>query len=150
MALLGNNQWLENILADHAADPYAAKVIRNKPASLKDACWFNGIKIEETFTLDPSAQCNQIMPVHATVRLAAGGTLGGDILKCQLKPVTASDYLVTFTPGELVRLNVIFPQGVCDWSKPGVNQQSIEDSWLRYLAPAGTWIRMGHTSFGNN
>jgi hypothetical protein len=150
MALLGNNQWLENILADHSADPYAVKVIRNKPASLKDACWFNGIKIEETFTLDPSAQCNQVMPVHATVRLAAGGTLGGDILKCQLKPVTASDYLVTFTLAELVRLNMIFPQGVCDWSKPGVNQQSIDDSWLRYLAPAGTWIRMGHASFGNN
>jgi hypothetical protein len=50
----------------------------------------------------------------------------------------------------LVRLNSIFPQGVCDWSKPGVNQSPLDDSWLHYVPPAGTWVRMGHASFGNN
>ena len=39
MALLAHNEWLENILADTSNRPYAAKVIRNKPATLKDACW---------------------------------------------------------------------------------------------------------------
>ena len=150
MALLAHNQWLENILADHSSDPYATKVIRNKPVTLKDTCWFNGVKYEETFTLDPSAQCNQLMPVFATTRIAAGGTLGGDILKCQLKPVTVTDYTVGFTPAELVRLNTIFPQGVCDWSKPGVSQQPPTDWWLRFLPVAGTWNRMGHSSFGND
>ena len=73
----------------------------------------------------------------------------GDILKCQLKPVTTSDYSVAFTPAELVRLNMIFPQGVCDWTKPGIGQQPIADTWLRYFGPSGGWARMGHTSFGN-
>jgi hypothetical protein len=42
-------------------------------------------------------------------------------MKCQLKPVTMADYTVPFTTDELLRLVRIFPNGVCDWSKPGVN-----------------------------
>ena len=72
---------------------------------LKDACWFNGVKYEEPLTLDPSAKCNQLMPIYGTVRLAAGGPLSGTTLKCQLKPVTVTDYAVSFTPAELVDCN---------------------------------------------
>jgi hypothetical protein len=74
-ALLGHNDWLENILADQSDLPYATKVILNKPEYLKDSCWFNGVKYEEPLSLDPSAKCNQLMPVFGTVRLAAGGIL---------------------------------------------------------------------------
>jgi hypothetical protein len=146
-ALLGHNDWLERILADQSSLPYATKVILNKPDYLKDACWFDGVKYEEPLTLDPSAQCNKLMPVFGTVRLAAGGSLGGTTLKCQLKPVTVTDYAVSFTPAELVRLNTIFPQGVCDWTKPGVSEAPIDDSWLRFVSP-GSWTRMGQTGFG--
>jgi hypothetical protein len=59
------------------------------------------------------------------VRKEAGGPLAGNILKCQLKPVATSDYQVTFSPAELVRLNAIFPGGVCDWTKPGVGQTGV-------------------------
>ena len=135
---------------DHSDLPYATKVILNEPEYLKDAYWYDGVKYEETLTLDPSAKCNQLMPVYGTVRLAAGGSLGGTTLKCQLKPVTVTDYTASFTPAELVRLNTIFPQGVCDWSKPGVAQQAPTDWWLRFLPEAGTWNRMGHSSFGND
>jgi uncharacterized tannase-like protein DUF6351 len=148
MALLAHNEWLESIRADASSDPYATKVIRNKPAYLKDTCWFNGVKYEETITLNPASQCNQLMPVYGTVRIAAGAPLGGDVLKCQLKPVTVTDYAVSFTPAELVRLNTIFPQGVCDWTKPGVNQAPIDDSWLRFVSPPENWTRMGPTGFG--
>jgi hypothetical protein len=142
MALRGHNEWLEKILADTAPGSHAAKVIRNKPASLKDACWFDGAKYEETFTLDPAAKCNQLMPVFSTTRIMAGGTLGGDIFKCQLEPVTASDYKASFTPAELTRLKTIFPQGVCDWSKPGVHQQPPVGVWLRYGPAPGTFAPM--------
>jgi hypothetical protein len=47
-----------------------------------------------------------------------------NILKCQLKPLNAADYLpATFSGTQLVRLSAAFPDGVCDWSKPGVGQQ---------------------------
>jgi hypothetical protein len=45
------------------------------------------------------------------------------ILKCQLKPLAASDYApITFLPSQWSRLQTAFAQGVCDWSKPGVGQ----------------------------
>jgi hypothetical protein len=48
-----------------------------------------------------------------------------NILKCQLKPLNAADYLpATFNGAQLARLLAAFPDGVCDWSKPGVSQQS--------------------------
>lgn len=48
--------------------------------------------------------------------------MAADKLKCQLKPVAAGDYTVSFSTAELARLNAAFPGGVCDWSKAGVGQ----------------------------
>ena len=45
-----------------------------------------------------------------------------DIIKCQLKPVTLSDYTQPLTAPQLQQIAAIFPTGVCDWSKPGVEQ----------------------------
>jgi hypothetical protein len=61
-----------------------------------------------------------------------------------------TDYTVSFTPAELAQLNAIFPQGVCDWTKPGVSQQAATDTWLRFMPVPGTWVLMGHSSFGAN
>jgi len=118
-------------------------VIRNKPPTLKDACWdASGNKFEEAPTLDPAAKCNQLFPVHENVRIAAGGPLSGEILKCRLKPVRAADYSVTFTDAELAKLKSIFPDGVCDWSKRGVGQKNLKDTWLAFPAP-GKAERLG-------
>jgi Tannase-like family of unknown function (DUF6351) len=46
-------------------------------------------------------------------------------MRCQLKPVSLTDYTVVFTPAEQARLNAIFPAGVCDWSQVGVGQVSL-------------------------
>jgi hypothetical protein len=133
MALIAHNEWLENILADTSNDPYAVKVIRNKPASLKDACWdAGGVKHEEPFTLDGPSVCNALFPIYGTVRIAAGGPLAGDVLKCRLRPMRFEDYAVSFTPDEKARLRAIFPQGVCDYSRPGVKQRPLDGTWLDF------------------
>jgi hypothetical protein len=133
LALLGHNDWLENILSDSAPGTYAAKVIRNKPVSLRDACWdAAGVKHEETFTLDPASVCNTLFPVYRTVRIAAGGPIGGDILKCSLKSIDVKRYAVTFTSGQEKRLKAIFPKGVCDYTKPGVKQVPLDGTWLDF------------------
>ena len=133
MALLAHNEWLESILADTSSDAYAVKVIRNKPASLKDACWdAAGGKHEEPFTLDPSSVCNTLFPVYRTVRIAAGGPIGGEILKCSLKSIDSKSYAVTFTAAEERRLKAIFPKGVCDYAKPGVKQVPLDGTWLDF------------------
>jgi hypothetical protein len=119
--------------ADNSNLTHAQKVIRNRPATLKDACWdAAGTKYEELPTLDPAARCNQLFPVHENVRVAAGGSVAGDVLKCQLKPVNEGDYNVAFTGSELSHLKAIFPGGVCDWSRPGVGQKKLEATWLAF------------------
>jgi hypothetical protein len=133
LALLAHNEWLERIAADASNDAYAVKVIRNKPSWAKDTCWeANGTPHEETFTLTGSSACNTLFPINSTVRLQAGGTLSGSILKCQLKPIDPADYRVAFTAAESGRLTAIFPQGVCDWSKAGVKERPISGVWREY------------------
>jgi len=133
LALLGHNEWLGSLAADTSDDPYPLKVIRNKPASLKDACWdAAGVKHEEPATLDSGAFCNRLFPVHGNVRIAAGGPLAGDILKCRPKAIDFNDYAVTFTQEEKAQLKAIFPHGVCDFSRPGVGQHPLEGTWLSF------------------
>ena len=51
--------------------------------------------------------------------------MSNDVLKCQLKPLDVAEYApATLSAGQLARLQAVFPQGVCDWSKPGVGQQA--------------------------
>jgi hypothetical protein len=43
-----------------------------------------------------------------------------------VKPINLADYLpVSFSSAEITRLMSIFPGGVCDWTKPGVNQTGV-------------------------
>ncbi len=64
------------------------------------------------------------------------------MLKCQLKPLNPADYPVTFTPVQWQELQQAFPNGVCDYSKPGVDQQSTV-SWLTYQDASGHVIYGG-------
>jgi len=123
--------WMDAIAAD-PAPPSIDKVARLKPAVATDACWTPaGVRINETASLDPTTRCNQIYPRASTPHIVAGGPLTNDILKCQLKPVTMSDYRVPFTPAQVTQLNAIFATGVCDWSRPGVNQVPLRGTYLK-------------------
>jgi hypothetical protein len=61
---------------------------------------------------------------YGTPREVAGSDRFNDILKCQLKPLTRDADGVTFSDDQFSRLQKVFPDGVCDWSKPGVGQQA--------------------------
>jgi hypothetical protein len=136
MALLAHNEWLENIAADKGGGSHAKKVVRNKPETLVNACWDGQGNMHDQ-PLSPTAPgvCNTLYPVHADPRISAGGPVSGDILKCRLKPIRLSDYSVTFNNAETARLRTIFPNGVCDWSKPGTGQRDLQDTWLAYPRP---------------
>ena len=61
--------------------------------------------------------------------------MADDVLKCELRPTDDFDYgNVFFTGGQWDRLNAIFPNGVCDYSRKGVEQRSLEGTWLDYSA----------------
>jgi hypothetical protein len=132
-ALTRMEQWLAAIHADTAPGTAAEKVIRNRPTDLSDACWTGPTtRINEVFGYQLAGECETLFPTFGDTRTAAGGGLTGDTLKCQLKPLDFASYPVTFTAAQQTRLQATFPTGVCDWSKPGVDERPPLGTWLDY------------------
>ena len=133
------NQWLDAIKATREELPMLQRIVQAKPEALSDDCFTaEGERIVEEATFNTgrlydntAGRCNQLYPPHAGLRLVAGGPLTNDVMKCQLKAIDYDDYRVTFNDEEKTRLNDIFPEGVCDWSRPGVGQGS-NQTWLSF------------------
>ena len=124
--------WLTNVSGDKSGDPIPEKIARSKPADLVDSCYTaSGERVMETQTF-AGGECNKLYPAYPPPRAIAGGPVTNDILKCELKPVNFSDYRAEFGEDEKARLRTIFPDGVCDWSKPGVEQRPLLRTWLSY------------------
>lgn len=62
----------------------------------------------------------------------AGAGIAADVVKCRLKPVDTRDYAVPFSAQERARLKRVFSEGVCDWTRPGVDQQPPAGAWLSF------------------
>ncbi len=122
--------WLDNMAKDVSKDSPAVKVARNKPPDAADACWTQtGEKIVEPASYTSNGRCNQLYPPHADPRIAAGGPLDDNILKCALKPIDPDDYKNGLTAGQINRLKTNFPGGVCDYKRLGVEQRSLTGTW---------------------
>jgi hypothetical protein len=144
------DQWLANVEADTSDRPLRAKLIAAKPALAVDACWRSGANPNagaDGWSTNP-AYCNTSAnphmiasssirpggtelsytptadewPVYRDTRVSSGEALASDIMKCRLKPLSRSDYAVSFTDAQWARLQAAFPAGVCDYSVPGVGQ----------------------------
>ena len=104
---------------------------RKKPAAAVDGCWSQKggapsfVAERQTFSRKPDSPCNSEYPSYGFTRLVAGGPLDANVLKCQLKPVDPKDYPASFTAADLQRLRTIFPGGVCNFAKPGMNQTRV-------------------------
>ncbi len=126
------DEWVANIQADASEDDQHAKVVHDKAADLLEGCntrAANPVFIAEKQTCDPSLQCEQLYPSAPAPREVAGASVASDIIKCQLRPINLSDYPGTPTATQVSRLQNIFPGGVCDWSKPGIEQQPLAGTW---------------------
>jgi hypothetical protein len=121
------DEWLSAIEADHSDRPQRIKVLADKPADAVDGC----LTKDEKFLQD-GPECLQLYPVHGKPRLTAGGPLTDDIVKCQLRPARRWDYPADMTTDQFSRLLNIFPDGVCDWSQPGVDQAAPVGPWQSY------------------
>ncbi|MDQ6627465.1 MAG: DUF6351 family protein [Pseudomonadota bacterium] len=113
-------QWVAAYKADAGPGTQRDKVIRAKP--IQDGCWSGpSTFIQERQTLSSTADtaCNALFPSWTFPRRVAGGPVAANIMKCDLKPVVASDYKVPVTTQQLAAIKRVFFNGVCDWSKPG-------------------------------
>jgi hypothetical protein len=70
--------------------------------------------------------------VHSDPRFVAGQPLTAEILKCAMKSVDAGDYTPRLTSAQVARLRQVFPDGVCDWSKPGPGASERAGIWQRF------------------
>jgi hypothetical protein len=121
------DSWMTAYKSDTSNDPQRVKVLRAKPAGGQDGCFDESRFIADPlpFSSQPVSDCSKLYPVYSNPRKEAGGPLAANVLKCQLKPVEPADYKVPFSSEERSRLRTIFPAGVCDFSKPGVNQTPV-------------------------
>jgi hypothetical protein len=134
--LLAMDHWISAIKADKRHGKQIDKVVRNKPADLLEGCnsrdlnnptFFPETQVREQ---ERVTTCNTLYPTNSFPREVAGADIAGDIIKCQTKPLRQSDFTVAFTPAQWTRLQAMFPQGVCDWSKRGYEQQELQDTWI--------------------
>jgi hypothetical protein len=135
-SVIAMDRWLAQVAADHRHIGLPAKIIQDKPGFLGDRCT-NGAGTDL-----PGYVCDETVVSYGTPRFGAGEPLTDDILKCQLKPLSRSDYTVGFTDAQWRRLQKAFPTGVCNYDKPGVAQQKTVP-WLTYQDARGHVIYGG-------
>jgi hypothetical protein len=109
------------------------KVVLDKPADAVDACFTGASDTEIT---DP-ATCAATFPHFADPRIVAGSPFTDDVEQCRLTRPRASGYPgISFTADQWARLRAAFPDGVCDFSRPGVGTQP-SIPWLDYDRTGG-------------
>lgn len=125
-ALAVMDEWVRNI------QRHPHKGIRgNRPAKAVDSCFdvngqliyagrdaWNGILDNK-----PAGPCTQRFPIYSTSRIVAGAPIEGGIYRCALKPVDRALADGTYLPAsptaqQIERLKQVFPDGVCDYSRP--------------------------------
>ncbi|MEX1033911.1 MAG: DUF6351 family protein, partial [Cellvibrionaceae bacterium] len=147
LALETMDEWLTAINADSSDLPREQKVINNKPEAARDFCLI-GDDVQTKVTDFARCDADPILAYYESPRQVAGGPLAENILKCSLKPLTRTDYNHEFSDQQWKRLQSAFPQGVCDWSKPGVGMQPTIP-WLDYSnGPGGEPLPAAPSSVG--
>ena len=134
VALAQMDKWLTAIANDKSTKTKAEKVLANKPADFVDSCVAaaGGSFVGAIQTITDMAKCKTIFPYAGSPRLAAGGPATDDNFKCQTKPVDAKDYKTAPTADQMAELAKVFPDGVCDYSKPPVGMAAMAGTWAVY------------------
>lgn len=114
------DRWLAAVEADTSGTSLPEKVRSDKPSDLTDRCYDGaGQKVMDDI-------CGEaVVTTFGTPRTVAGDAITTDTNKCQLKPLNRNDNygLVPLTDAQWATMQSIFPDGVCDFSRPGVDQQ---------------------------
>jgi uncharacterized tannase-like protein DUF6351 len=119
-SFIAMDRWLTAIENDSTSTSLSGKVAGDKPPDLSDRC-YNGSGAKVSDSLCPDA----VVPIYGTPRTVAGDALSTDTNKCQLRPLNRADNygLAPFTDAQWATIQAIFREGVCDFSRPGVDQQ---------------------------
>jgi hypothetical protein len=119
------DRWLSNMEADTSDRSIEQKVLANKPAEAFDYCYLTSDTAFANKITDFAVCDNDInLRSFSSPRQVSGGPLVENVMKCELKPLNIVDYPVgTFTSDQWARVQTVFADGVCDWTKPGIEQR---------------------------
>ncbi|WP_433407316.1 DUF6351 family protein [Saccharomonospora azurea] len=134
-AVVDMDRWLTALGKSGSAPFDVEEIAEAKPASLREGCYSRDeepVFVAQPLDRDPASECEQWYPSASFPREVAGEGVKADLVKCSVKAVDPADYDVEFTDRQWRRLRAIFSDGVCDYSRPGVEQQGLMDTWLRY------------------
>ena len=125
-ALAVIDEWMANIRSNPGAGAAG-----NKPVPATDRCFDDqGVEIAHGATVwdgiinaAPPGACTARFEIFSTSRRVAGGPFEQSIFKCRLIPVAeavARGFYGAWVPAsaDVGALMAIFPQGVCDYTKP--------------------------------
>jgi hypothetical protein len=133
-AITSMDRWLTTLERDTSPTPRIDKIIRAKPAELREGCETrsaNPTFIPEPLNRNPTSTCERLYPSASFPREVAGANIAADVVKCRLTRPARADY-PPLTNTEWTRLRAIFPTGVCDYNQPGIAQQNPTGTWLRF------------------
>ena len=130
-AIFAMDRWLAAVEKDTRNVPLAQKIVEGKPGDLRDRCTNGGG--QEL----PADACDSTVQSYSSPRIEAGMPFADDTVKCELVPLRrAAYYPIQFTDAQWSQLEKAFPQGVCDYSKPGVDRVPTVP-WLSYKGGPG-------------
>ncbi|GAA4374665.1 DUF6351 family protein [Nocardioides caricicola] len=140
-ALVAMDAWLAAVEADSSDKPLADKVVTARPADLTDRC-----VVGQLADLCDVEELQVLQTRLSTPRQEAGGPVANDNVACRLAPLEKAMFdglVVPFTDEQWATLQATFPDGVCDWTRPGLGQGPAQ-TWLRYDAAGGGPVYGGH------
>lgn len=131
--------WLTAIEADDSDAPLPGKVVANKPPEAQDMCFVAGRQITD------EGVCDVVWPYFGAPRTVAGMSMAHDVFDCVLRPLNRRDDYgpLPFTDAQWERLGATFPDGVCDFTRPGLGQEHRTVPWMTYADGPGTGRPLG-------
>jgi hypothetical protein len=138
-AIVAVDKWLAVIEKDTRSLPLGKKVIEDKPADITDRCTDGNGHAADAST------CDATVLAYTTPRIEAGMPLADDTIKCELQPLRREAYGPpgTFSDDQWAQLVATYPNGVCDYSKPGVGRRPTVP-WQSYQNARGKVVYGGH------
>ncbi len=138
--LIAMDRWMTAVEADQSDTPLAEKIIRARPEDVHDQC-SNGAGV----VLLDSTCPDEVGTVYETPRGVAGDVITAETLKCELRPFDRSDDYgpIPFTEAQWARLEGVFAEGVCDYTRPPVGFQRTLP-WLTYQDAGGNIVYGGN------
>ncbi len=124
--LLAMDDWLTAVAKDKRHVSLPKKVASDRPKGVHDQC--SDIPHVSQITLPGVGKvCKDdlVQTKFGTPATVAGESIATDTNRCRLQPLKRSSYYpINFTGPQWKTLKRVFSTGVCDFSKPGIEQQA--------------------------